>query len=462
VTWSTQQASELRFLPQMTIHTTNSSMQQPAANPFDVAKQHFVQGIGHYESGEYTQAQASFEASLALLPGRASTLTNLGATLVKLGQSEAALARLDEALVLDANAVDALSHRGLALANLGRHAEALACQDAVLRLKPEFIPAVYQRSLLLKLLGRYQEAVDLTSRLVALDANNLEVWWVRAEALHRLGQDDAALAAFDQLLHLAPTLPDAWSQKAGLLKDLGRHAEALAAFRQALALGGDPDLNSYFIASLTGQQAPNAPPRQYITGLFDDYAEHFDQHLVNVLEYQAHRVLVENLNGVGKTHHRSALDLGCGTGLCGPLLRSQVGQLSGVDLSSQMLAKARELGLYDTLVQADIAEYLQGIDQRYNLLLSSDVFIYVGALEKVFAGAERVLEQGGVFCFSIESASDVHDFHLMPSQRYAHSERYIRTLAASHGFTVSKIVAQPIRQDQRQNIDGLYIYLVKT
>jgi tetratricopeptide (TPR) repeat protein len=282
-------------------------------SPFDTAKQHFVEGIARYEAGHYAQALVSFEDSLVLMPGRVSTLGNLGATLVKLGRADAALVRLDEALAIDANALDALSHRGLALAALSRHADALLCHEAVLRLQPDHIPAAYQRGLVLKQLGRYQDAVDASSRVLALDADNADAWWLRAEALHRLEQHDDALAAFDKLLGLAPTLHSAWSQKAGLLKDMGRHADALAAFRQALALGGDAELNGYFIASLTGLQPPSAPPRQYVADLFDDYAEHFDKHLVDVLGYQAHRVLVENLKGVGKPHYQSALDLGCGS-----------------------------------------------------------------------------------------------------------------------------------------------------
>jgi predicted TPR repeat methyltransferase len=422
----------------------------------------FAQGIEHYEAGEFDKAQVSFEASLACFPGRVSTLGNLGATLVKLGQPAAALLRLDEALALDANALHALSHRGLALADLHQYTEALACHDAVLRLQPTSIPAAYQRSLMLKHLGRYQQAIDATTEVLALDTDNLEAWWVRAEALHRLDQHVEALAAFDHLLRIAPTLHQAWIQKAMLLKDLGRQADALAAFKQALTLGGDAELAGYFIASLTGQQSPSAPPRTYVEGLFDDYAEHFDNHLVNVLGYQAHRVLVENLQGIGKADYRSVLDLGCGTGLCGSQMRSQAGRLVGVDLSSQMLAKASALGMYDALIQADLVEYLQSTDQRYDLLMSCDVFIYVGALDMVFAGATRVLESSGVFCFSIEGLDDTEGYKLMPSQRYAHSQCYVRALAAAHGFTVLKTLAQPIRQDQQQNIDGLYMYLIKT
>ena len=439
---------------------------QSVTPSFDAARQHFVDGNSYFEAAEYAMAQTSFEASLALMPGRVSTLSNLGATLLKLGQPGAALQKLDEALAYDAAALDALLHRGAALADLGRHDEALTCIEAALRLQPESVAAAYQRCLMLKQLGRFADVVTASDYMLAQDAGNTNAWWLRAEALHRLDQHSAALLAFDTLLTLSPELPRAWTQKAGLLKDMGRPADALAAFKQALALGGDPALNQYFIASLTGQQAPDAPPPGYVADLFDDYADNFNNHLVDVLNYRAPRVLTDHLLSLGKAHYRSALDLGCGTGLCGPLVRKRVNRLTGVDLSNQMLGKARALmagpvPVYDELLAADIAAHLQSTDQLHDLVLSCDVFIYVGALDAVFAGVTRVLEPGGVFCFSVESTDDAHDFRLMPSQRYAHSQRYLQALAATHGLAVLKTEAQPIRQDQQQNIDGLYMFCVK-
>jgi len=130
-----------------------------------------------------------------------------------------------------------------------------------------------------------------------------------------------------------------------------------------------------------------------------------------------------------------------------------------VDLSGNMLDKARALGVYDRLVQTDIAHYLNDTDRRYDLVVSGDVFIYVGDLEPVFAGVRRVLGRGGVYCFSAEAAHSDTDFRLMPSLRYAHSERYIRDLAGRHGFDVASIVDHPIREDQRQPVAGLFAYL---
>ena len=426
---------------------------------FEAAKQCFLAGVGQYESGRFTDAQASFEAALALVPGRVSTLGNLGATLIKLGQLDEALQLLDQALEIDPNYADAWSHRGLALADLGHYSDALACHDHVLGLIPDNLPALHQRSLMLNALGRYEEALQSCGLLLVLEPDSAEGWWARAEALHRLERRGEALAAFDKVLAINPKQHRAWSQRGGILKDLGRNDEAAAAFQQAISLGGESTINHYFLASLTGKEAPATAPRGYVESLFDDYAEQFDAHLVGVLGYRAHIVLMEHARGLGKPHFCSALDLGCGTGLCGPLIKAIANSVHGVDLSGMMLGKAGVLGIYETLAQADLSDHLQTTARRHDLVLAADVFIYVGALESVFAGVQRVLEPGGLFCFSVEQAADTHDYRLMPSQRYSHSERYLRKLAASHGFIVVKLLEHAIREEQGHAIDGLFVYL---
>jgi predicted TPR repeat methyltransferase len=193
--------------------------------------------------------------------------------------------------------------------------------------------------------------------------------------------------------------------------------------------------------------------------LFDDYSDAFDEHLVGRLHYQAHQRLVQGLVERGGGRFASALDLGCGTGLCGPLVRPLVDRLTGVDLSAGMLAKAAELGVYDRLEHADLVQFLTRSDELCDLILAADVFIYVGELEPVFEGARRVMARG-VFCFSVETETHADaDYRLLPSLRYAHSTPYLRRLAAKHGFEVAALRSGPVRQDQREAVDGLYVYL---
>lgn len=391
------------------------------SNPFDQARDLFLDGVRLHEAGRFADAEQRFEASLALLPGRPSTLANLGATRLKLGKAQQALEALEQALSQDPDATDALQHRAVALAMLGRHEAALEGWTRVLRLRPDHGPT----------------------------------WVLHGETLQQLDRHEEALASYDAALSHDSRLGQAWSRRGALLKDMGRHGEAATAFRQAIAHGDDPRLNRYFLAALDGGDPPSNPPPGYVELLFDGYAEKFDEHLVQVLNYQAHRVLVDQLAPLGRRFAR-ALDLGCGTGLCGPLARPLAERLEGVDLSEKMLGKAQALGVYDSLSQADLAAWLGTTSHRYDLVLAADVFIYVGALEVVFDGVARVIEPGGIFCFSVELASEEQDFVLRPSQRYAHSERYLRRLALRHGFEVRSMLHHPIREDQRQPIAGLY------
>jgi predicted TPR repeat methyltransferase len=127
-----------------------------------------------------------------------------------------------------------------------------------------------------------------------------------------------------------------------------------------------------------------------------------------------------------------------------------------------MLDKAQALGLYDRLVHADIVDHLQSTEERYDLVTAADVFIYVGDLEPVFAALDPALETKGIFCFSAEcAAAESVDFELLPSLRYAHSERYLRALAARHGFDLLQLIRAPIREDQREPIRGMYVYLAR-
>lgn len=358
---------------------------------FEQAKTFFLEGLAHYRAGRYESAERDFSASLALVPGRPSTLTNLGATRLKLGRVDEATSLLQEALRQEPDNAEALGHLAAALAESG--------------------------------------------------------------------QQESALAAITRAVDLSPSNGAAWSLRGTLARELGRRDEAAAAYRQALTHGADPQLTAYYLAGVADESAtPAAPPRHYVEQLFDAYAQDFDVHLAGRLQYRAPQILVE---GLETPRLRSALDLGCGTGLCGPLLRPRTDRLEGVDLSAAMVERARESGFYDEVAQADIVEFLETTPRRHDLLIAADVFIYVGALERVFDGAARVLDPGGAFCFSLEAADEHESFALRMSLRYVHSERYIRTLASQRGFELQATARHPLRIDQGQPVAGLFAWLRK-
>jgi predicted TPR repeat methyltransferase len=374
-----------------------------SADNFEAARVSFVAGVQAFEGGDPARAEACFLEALRLVPGRPSTLINLAAVRQRLGRPAEALPALDEAL-------------------------AAAPDDAA-------------------------------------------AWFQHGQLLQVLQRPHDALRSYERVLALEPAQAAAWTQRGSLLKDMGRHAEAAQCFRQALASGGDAELNRYFLASVERApaaggvplEAPGSAPRHYVEQLFDSYADGFDEHLVGKLGYRTPWLIADMVLGKPDGAPRrwgAALDLGCGTGLMGPLLAPHCEALDGVDLSSQMLAKAAALGRYRYLVHADLAEHLQGTGERYELVVAADVFVYVGDLDTVFAGVARVLDGDSTFAFSVEeAAAGVPRYELRASSRYAHAETYLRELAAAHGFEPADLRRTAIRHEQRQPIGGLLVVL---
>lgn len=402
-------------------------MTTPGHPDFELARERFVAGNAAFEAGRFADAEALFLASLRALPGRASTLVNLAAARLRLGRAQEALEPLEQALAAQPGDGPAWSMKGTALAETGRPAEALAALD----------------------------------RAVALGAADAGVHHRRGLALAALERLDAAAQAWERAVALDPRFAPAWADLGSLRRDQGRREQALQCLERALACGADDPLLRFQIAGLReGGAAPEAPPRDYVEKLFDGYAQAFDEHLVQGLGYRTPSLLAEGL-----ARHRAgvrfarALDLGCGTGLCAAPLQPLAGQLDGVDLSAAMLEKARALGRYTRLEQGDVVEHLQRTAERHDLVVAADVFVYLGALQAVFEGVRRVLEPGGVFCFSVEAWDGPEDFHLRPTLRYAHREDYLRGLAGALGFAVLGMDRHALRQDHGQTIEGLCAWL---
>jgi predicted TPR repeat methyltransferase len=385
----------------------------------------FFEGIGHFEAGRLAQARECFERCQVLTPGRPSVLGNLGITLFRLGQAREALPLLRQATAGEPAFADAWACLGLALEADGQWA---AAGEA---------------------LGK---ALALTNRSAAL-------WSSLGQCLARLGKLDDALTAFDRALQIEPDLAAAWSVRGGLLREMRRLDEAAHSFDKAIEHGADASLHAYYLASVRGGPVPAHAPRQYVEPLFDDYAAEFQTHVVDQLAYRGHEELLRPLLARG-WRFGAVLDLGCGTGLCAPLLRQCSDVIDGVDISSAMLEQARKLGLYRELVHADLAEFLAAATtRRADLVVAADVLIYVGELSAVFADLARILEPHGLFAFTVETPTNGQALQLLPSLRYAHSEGYVRTLAAQHGLIVDELRAAPIRCQQAQPVAGLYVTL---
>jgi predicted TPR repeat methyltransferase len=396
-------------------------------SPQDQSRQIFFTGVEHFEAGRLAQARDCFERCLALTPDRPSVLGNLGVTLFRLGHAREALPYLRRATAGDPSFKQAWASLGL------------ACEAD----------------------GQWAPATEALTQALALGEASPALCFALGQCLSRLGRTQEALQALDRALDLEPDLAAAWSLRGGLLREQHRLDAAAASFERAIALGADPALHAFYLASVrSAGPTPAAAPRQYVQALFDDYATDFRGHLVDKLGYRGHEVLLRPIVESGR-RFRAVLDLGCGTGLCARLLEPCSEAIDGVDLSGAMLEQARRLGIYRELVHADLCEFLARTPLRPDLVVAADVLIYVGELSPVFAGVARILQPGGLFAFTVELPSDGRDLQLLPSLRYAHSEGSVRRLAARCGLQLQEVRAAPIRHEQRQPVPGLCVRLGK-
>ena len=379
-----------------------------------------------HQQGQLAQAESLYRQILTAMPTHFDSLHLLGVIKGQQNEFAAAVPFFEQALGVNPDSASAFNNFGNVLQALGRYHGALASYDRSLALRPD----------------------------------NPKGLMHRGNVLRKLRRPDEALASYDRALRLQPDYVDALIHRGGVLTDMGRHDEAVGAYRQALASGGDAQRIMYSLACLGAEAAPKASPVEYVKGLFDQYADTFDEHLVETLEYKTPTVLVDVMRTLlmPAAGPLDVLDLGCGTGLCGPLLRPLARTLVGVDLSPKMLAKAGERGGYDDLVCAELSAYLAGQPQRFDLGVAADVFVYIGDLSEVFTGMHQVLRPGGLFGFSVE-AGDETDFILQPTHRFAHSLGYMRRLAAAHGFAIESVESRVIRRNRDVDVSGYLVVM---
>lgn len=275
-------------------------------------------------------------------------------------------------------------------------------------------------------------------------------------------QWDAAIHSFQKALDLEPGNVSALYGLGAVYGERGQHEQAIKYFKQYLEIIPDNEQVKFHIARLEGTSLP-APPAEYVRNLFDQYAQHFDLHLVTALSYKGPELIYAAVMDVldSKNVKMDILDLGCGTGLCATLFKELAYKLSGIDLSQKMLEVAKRRGLYDHLEVGDITAALEGLNEVHDLVLAADVFIYVGDLKRVFELCSMALKRSGLFAFTIEAAKDeMADYVLEPSGRYSHSKRYLNELAQSSGLEVCIIKNGVLRVDHGDPISG-YVVVVR-
>ena len=237
-----------------------------------------------------------------------------------------------------------------------------------------------------------------------------------------------------------------------MLNGFGHRDAAVRACEKWRAIAPDSASAVYLLNAMTDRSAMERSPPEYIVELFDGFSEGFDEKLVNVLRYDVPGTLCSAVQRIADAGRQfDTLDMGCGTGLCGPLLKPMSRELIGVDLSPKMLERARSRGVYDGLHCEDLLAFLTRSTGQFDLIVAADVLIYFGDLRSVWAGVRKSLRPGGLAAFSTESF-DGHGYQLQSSGRFAHNPQYVRSSFANllderwiAEVTIREEAARPVR-----------------
>jgi predicted TPR repeat methyltransferase len=206
---------------------------------------------------------------------------------------------------------------------------------------------------------------------------------------------------------------------------------------------------------------PEKASDAYVQQTFDRFAATFDA-VLDKLEYRAPTLVGQAVAALyaEDMEKQVILDAGCGTGLCGDWLKPYAQRLLGVDLSAQMLNKARGRELYDELIEAELVEYLSRQSAVFDLIVSADTLVYFGKLDALFAAAKQALKSDGVLIFTVEKQSGEQVFVLNYHGRYSHSEGYVVSHLQAAGFEVRGLETVTLRKEAGEPVIGMLVTAV--
>mgnify|MGYP000021660376 CR=1 FL=1 len=419
----------------------------------DYTEVNYNLGLTHQELGQLDAAVESYKKALAVNPNYAEAHNNLGVTLKELGQLDSAVECYEKAITTQPDYAEAHNNLGLAFYELDQVDAAVESYKKALAIKPDYAEVNYNLGNALNDLGQLDDAVKSYEKALAIKPDYAEAHNNLGNVFKDLGQLDDAVKSYEKALAIKPDYAEAHNNLGNVLKDLGQLDDAVKSYERALAIKPDYLVPQHMINALTGNTSTE-PPKEYVKNLFDDYAEGFDDSLIKQLGYKLPFLMKELILKLDPLRNKfeKVIDLGCGTGLTGIELRDISNNLTGIDISSNMVAKTRELDVYDCLIEGDVVDILSSSKEKYDLFIALDVFIYIGELTKMFKTVRQCCNKNALFIFSIE-AQEEDGYSLLKSARYSHSESYILK-TASVAFKVIYSQEVNLRKEKEGWIKG--------
>ena len=390
----------------------------------DAQARHYL-GYLLQQSGRLQEAFEQLTAAIAIDDRHGEWHFNLGIVLSRQGQVTAAINAFTRAIAIDPDKYFYRTNLGSAFESNQEWARAEQSYKAAANLDPDCPDAFYLLSALYLKQERFEEARQCNYRGIVAEPAGSKPRMVLGQALYELGRVDDAISLFENWLAEEPGNPVA----------------------------------THLLAAYRGRQVPARCSNQYVEQTFDAFANSFES-VLGRLKYCGPQLVQDHLATLDlPASSLNILDLGCGTGMVGEVMKPYARELVGVDLSQAMLDRCAEKQVYNQLHRSDIAEFLLTSGKQYDLIACMDTFVYLGRLDEILALIYRKLRAGGMLLFSTEKLLGVaeSDYRLNISGRYSHHPGYLTTLLANTGFRLQRMTDVPIRNESGCQIAGQFI-----
>ncbi|NND92110.1 MAG: tetratricopeptide repeat protein [Granulosicoccus sp.] len=428
-----------------------------------------AEAITLHQQGNLEEAGAAYLSILESNPDDADVLNYLGMLEFQRGNTNRGIELAESCLAIDPDHVAGCNNIANMYLTTYRVKEAEEHYLKAIHLDSQAIEPLFNMGVIEKSRKNYSMAEDYFNRVLSFNPEHTVCLSALANMYTRLGHFEPALYLLKTNLGFEMSQQD---QKSTLLA-IGRlcllldnQEDAMETYTKWLTLyPGDPTA-THMLAAITGENIPEKPDERYVKDLFDSFAATFDNVLDN-LEYQAPQhiqTICESLFQQSDPGSLTILDAGCGTGLCGYFLKPLSSRLTGVDLSSGMLQRAKLRDLYDELIEQDLNSYLRQSINQFDLIVSADTLCYFGNLGEFLQLSQTAMKPGGFLIYTVERHDGTTDtgYHLESHGRYSHTYTYLSEVMKASGYHVDAIHERNLRLERNKPVNGFLVIARRT
>lgn len=385
-------------------------------------------GLIEEELGDCKAAKLSYEEAIEANAYFPDAFANLGNFYLKENNLKDAEYYFKRAIGLDNKFLNAHHNLAVTLHKQNRISEALEHYRSALLVDDKHISSLYNLAIILEETGEYSEAAGLYFNILLLEGKMLDIEFRIADTLTKLASVNSKCKKQAQML------------AKGWIKNFPENPIAL-----------------YTHAALMGEKVEEELAQKYTESLYNSFADTYDAKM----EKLQSNTLDSIIKNIENKIYTSVLDLGCGTGTFAKQFKGEYKELTGVDISKNMLSIAKEKDLYTHLAQRDIMRFFEKTTEKYDLIIASDVTGYITNIEKFLNHIEKHLIENGAFIFSIEESEETKESMLAPCGRYVYNPEYIEKVINNNQLTVKMKQKLQMRKEGNGFAQGIIYSITK-